>query len=372
MKLVNSTTFQVIFQFILVLAFATRFVPLYILLFVLTLGLVGKNLNLFSHLGKRAKIIIYLYATIVVLMVSLKFFFQPIVLAQSVLVLFSIVPALILTKNLKIFVKASSFLIYVYQIFSIAFSYFYGLDQFPGVIPFEHLIPGVSSNGIPSYLILLQVNYSIGYYLLKNNVNLLSTILTLGVAILGFGRGSILAAFLILLTSFIFWIFKKSGFRALVYTMLFYILIAFLIFNYQFQIVQFLDANTKLSAGLVDDSRVQMIHDYLGKLDFVTFLFGADYSNTSIVNLYGGNPHNSFIRAHHLFGLFYVVFLVVLPFVTIFKRDAVIDILYFCCLFLILYFRIFSEPIIFPTIFDFYYWCPLLLILRLPNKRNIL
>lgn len=370
MKLVNSVTYHFLFQLTLILAFATQSPLIYLILLILTGALVAKNINLVAGLDRSARVIIYSYATIVTLSVAIKFFFQPIILAQTILVVFSIIPALILTKNLRVFVKASGISIYFYQIFTIAYSFIHGLEQFPVVVPFENLIPGSSANGITSYLILLQVNYSICYYLYKNKIDLISPLFTLGVALLGFGRGSILAAMLIVVVSLFFWIFKKKGMRIFGYLTLIFLFIFFIFLKYQTQIAEFLVANTKLSAGLVDDSRAQILRDYIQKINFLTFFVGTDYSNTSIVNLYGGNPHNSFIRAHHIFGLPYLLFVVFIPALVIFKRELLLDILFFGALFLVLYFRIFSEPIIFPTIFDFFYWTPLIIILRLSNSYN--
>jgi hypothetical protein len=62
-------------------------------------------------------------------------------------------------------------------------------------------------------------------------------------------------------------------------------------------------AGTRLIHGFEDDTRSAMISEYFQELDARGLVFGQSYDTSGLIMSYGGNPHNSFIRAHHLFGI---------------------------------------------------------------------
>lgn len=72
---------------------------------------------------------------------------------------------------------------------------------------------------------------------------------------------------------------------------------------------------SKFSGGVLDSHCGNMLVDYLGKLDVWSLLFGMDYSGTSINNIYGGNPHNSYIRIHSYYGFFGLLIVALSPLV---------------------------------------------------------
>jgi hypothetical protein len=69
--------------------------------------------------------------------------------------------------------------------------------------PLGAIIPWVSTNGIPATIIVLQIAYSISYYLKYNRLPLLSAIFTLIIAVFGLGRGSMIVGFAILIFTLI-------------------------------------------------------------------------------------------------------------------------------------------------------------------------
>ena len=78
--------------------------------------------------------------------------------------------------------------------------------------PLGELIPGSSTNGLPSYLIVLQIALSISVFLEKNNLPVLSALATLIVAVFGLGRGSMIVALLIVSFSlFVNYFVAKHG-----------------------------------------------------------------------------------------------------------------------------------------------------------------
>lgn len=247
--------------------------------------------------------------------------------------------------------------------------------------PLGELIPGSSTNGLPSYLIVLQVALSISVFLEKNRLPVLSALATLVVAIFGLGRGSIIVALLILLFSIFANIFvdREAAGRKFFGRLFvgFVVLIAVLgAAGYigDFGVLDDWIEGSKFSAGVLDPYRGQMLNDYMGKLDTWSLLFGTDYSGTSINAAYGGNPHNSYIRLHSYYGIFGLLLVALSPF-AIFatnKRFACKSVVFFLILFVLI--RAVSEPILFPTLLDFFYALYFLVFWRhapsrLPRRR---
>jgi hypothetical protein len=103
------------------------------------------------------------------------------------------------------------------------------------------------------------------------------------------------------------------------------------------------------------DLKFHMLHSVeLEKNSFV--INGANYDETIIDRELNGNPHNSFIRAHHNYGLLYVIFILSTIFLCIFTNQSFKKIILYGSIMLVLVFRIWTEPILFPTILDFYFF----------------
>lgn len=228
--------------------------------------------------------------------------------------------------------------------------------------PLGELIPGSSTNGLPSYLIVVQIALSISVFLEKNKLPILSALATLVVAMFGLGRGSIVVAFLVLLFSFfVNYFVVASGAKKNILVRLFlgivFLSVVLGVVGYAgyFGLMDEWVEGSKFSAGVLDPHRGYMLADYLGKLDAWSLLFGADYSGTSIENIYGGNPHNSYIRLHSYYGIFGLLVVVLSPF-AIFATNK-----NFACkrvvfvLVLLVLIRAVTEPILFPTLLDFFY-----------------
>ncbi len=227
--------------------------------------------------------------------------------------------------------------------------------------PMGEIFPGSSTNGLPSYLIVLQVALSLSIFLEKNRLPIMSPLATFIVALFGLGRGSIIVAFLILVFSVITnFLVGRKGVE--LYTR---VILGFIVLSSCLAIVEFfylkgalgeLIANSKFGAGVLDVYRGYMVEDYLGKLDFWSFLFGTDYSGTSIDSSYGGNPHNSYIRLHSFYGIWGVLLVLFSPmFILIANKNTAHKLVTFCLLLLVLM-RAISEPILFPALLDFFYF----------------
>jgi hypothetical protein len=240
--------------------------------------------------------------------------------------------------------------------------------------PLGAIIPGASTNGLPSYLIVVQISYSLIFYLKKNRLPVISSIATLIVAIFGLGRASMIVAALILLFSiFTNAITSKSDrkilFRSAAIATLPLVLYLYESHNYIFIFVEQLIQGSKFSASVMDDARKVQIDDYFNKLDAWRFLFGADYSNTSINQYFGGKPDNSYIRLHAYFGIsgFFLVMisLLLIAISDRLKTQKIIALILISMSLL----RATTEAIFFPSVLDFFYFLYLFIFFRFSKKR---
>lgn len=246
-------------------------------------------------------------------------------------------------------------LIFIVAVISIFYILIYYRDS---PEPFGAIIEGASTNGIPSYLIVFQITFSLVTYLARGRLPLISPLITLMVAFFGIGRGSLIIAGAIVAASLFFNLFLKknnAGIKRVLLRLLF-ILITFAIIIYSEEIQLLFNDHTKLKEGLIDMYRMEILDQYLSKINIVTLLFGADYSGTVIASEYDGNPHISYIRTHAYFGLLGLVLVFSSPLYIIFSKKCVIDKLIFLCFVILLLLRALSEPILFPTLLDIFYF----------------
>jgi hypothetical protein len=227
--------------------------------------------------------------------------------------------------------------------------------------PLEGLIPGTSTNGIPSYLIVVQIAYSLLFFMSYKRLPILSAIATFVVAIYGLGRGSMIVGALIFSFSiFINFANSKLDRNVAIFITIFFIL-PFILFyldvNHDsfFFITQDLIDGSKFKGGVIDEHRVNMIADYLNKIDLWSFILGTDYTGTSIEKFYGGNPHNSYLRAHSFYGLAGLI-CIFIPIILVIgsSRLKVEKIITLILIFFALL-RATTEPIFFPSVLDFFY-----------------
>ena len=229
--------------------------------------------------------------------------------------------------------------------------------------PFGEVIPGSSTNGIPSYLVVLQIALSLAIFLESKKLPVWSPIFTLVVAVFGLGRGSIVVAGMILFSSILINFSLKEMTIitrfSIISNCVLVIFLTLVVFGYYFDNGPFLDNlidQSKFSEGLLDPYRWQIFDEYLNKLDYLSFLFGSDYSGTVIVSRYEGNPHISYIRTHAFFGLFGLLFVVSSPLLIIMSNKKLLYKVVFLYFVLLALIRALSEPLFFPTLLDFLYF----------------
>lgn len=243
--------------------------------------------------------------------------------------------------------------------------------------PLGEIIPGSSTNGLPSYLIVLQVALAIAVVIEVGYLPVLPAIATFVIAVLGLGRGSIVVAALILAFTCIFNVFFGQGlwsskiFRRWIIV---WLSGAFIFCGYLWQagIFNLQPIEAKWAAmGLSDPHRASMLDDYMGKLDGWSVLFGTDYFGTSIDALYGGNPHNSYIRLHSYYGIVGLCLVLLSPLVILAANKSALVKYAALVLVLLVLLRATTEPILFPTALDFLYCLYFFIFWRYAPPRGI-
>ncbi|PJJ78981.1 hypothetical protein CLV77_3140 [Brevirhabdus pacifica] len=235
------------------------------------------------------------------------------------------------------------------------------------ILPLDYMVKDASSNAITLFLVLVQAVYGVVLYHQKRSVPLVTPVVTLYIAIEGYGRGSLLAALVLVLLSVAFYGFtQRSMKRRLIMVAAVGVVSALFFLRFYDLAVWYLANATKLSAGLVDYARAEMWEAYVDKLDFLSILIGADFELTVIEATYNGNPHSSLIRAHHFFGLPYLVLIlflcVAIPLSTRGAGARLLNTVFY----LVILMRIVSEPSLFPTPLDLFFYLGLFTMMSSP------
>jgi hypothetical protein len=272
--------------------------------------------------------------------------------AYYLLIVLSFLCAYIMTRDLDMYLVSSRYSLYFIQLAILIFLYFSGLNDFP----LENIIPDSSSNGVTSYLIILQANYCIANYFLRRKTGWASSLVSLFICIVGYGRGSILAAGMLTILCIFFSLLVRNRKSILVDIIFAFIVIISFFYFFGEEIYLLLESYTKIGSGLYDEARAQILTEYLNKIDIFSLIFGADYSGTSIESEFYGNPHISFIRAHHFFGFPYLILIFLMPIYLICKKNPGSIQTFGYAVLLVIMFRSLTEPILFPTFFDFFYF----------------
>jgi hypothetical protein len=227
--------------------------------------------------------------------------------------------------------------------------------------PLGSILPWASTNGIPSYLIVVQIGYSIAYYLENNKLPLLSCVITLCVAVVGLGRGSMLISLFILNLTLLFNLFISQSLRQkilngwiLCFITLFLIAIKYKNWSIGDELI-FMYDESKFASGFIDEHRLLMLKDYFGKIDGVALILGSSYDGTSIDDYYGGNPHNSFIRLHSFYGSTALFGLIVPLIIVLVSNRVLMQKVIVLILIALALLRATTEPIFFPSTLDFFY-----------------
>ena len=226
--------------------------------------------------------------------------------------------------------------------------------------PFGMVIEGSSTNGIPAYLIVLQIGLSLCTYAATARLPVLTPFITGAVAFYGNGRGSLVVAGLIIAVTFVLNLMPSGGRPSRLSWRLFFVLaaaaagVALALYGDEF--LELVTRYTKLSVGLVDTNRLEIWDHYAARINPYTFFMGADYAGTVIDYQYRGNPHIAYIRTHSFFGLAVTLLAMLSPLLVLFVRKTLSAKLVFFSLIGLAALRATSEPIFFPTLLDLFYF----------------
>ncbi len=238
--------------------------------------------------------------------------------------------------------------------------------------PFGQVIEGSSTNGIPTYLIVVQIGLILSNYVAWRQIPIISPILTGAVAFFGNGRGSLVVAGLIIIACILFNLALMrtlSRARQLIFVLFLMMIVIGIVWQGD-ELFDMLINYTKLSVGLEDSNRIEIFKQYVEKLNLWTFLTGADYTGTVIDYEYMGNPHIAYIRTHSFFGLPITLLALFSPLFVLFSSKSLGAKMVFLCFIALAALRAVSEPIFFPTLLDFFYFCYFFLFFRYaPDSR---
>jgi hypothetical protein len=224
--------------------------------------------------------------------------------------------------------------------------------------PFGMVIEGSSTNAIPSYLIIIQIGLSLAFFLVRQRLPVWPTLATFAVAFFGNGRGSLVVAGLMILVTLgvnLFAFGRATRWQRFAFVLCM-LLLSVVMLQHGEELFELLTAYTKLSVGLVDANRLEIWEQYAAKIDPVSLFVGADYAGTVIESEYDGNPHIAYIRTHAFFGLPLTALALLSPVVVLFVRRAWSHRAVFFGFVGLAALRAASEPLLFPTLLDFFYF----------------
>ena len=251
-----------------------------------------------------------------------------------------------------------TFRAFQYQnIFLVTLGLIYNYDDLD---PLGSIIPWVSRNGITSVLLVCQIAFCFVSYLYNKKFPLLSLVLVVILCFYGSGRGSIIVSVLLLLFGAILNVINSKSFKLKIFALIFISGLFFFLISNSETIIMLENIEeglnkTQFGQGFTDEARTGMMDEYLSKLNFYNSFMGASYKDTSIEKSFANNPHNSFIRLHSYYGIFgIVILLMVLGSILIANKNKSVK-FSLLVLLLLLLFRAYTEPILFPSPLDFFF-----------------
>lgn len=260
---------------------------------------------------------------------------------QPLFYLIVMISAFIVGKLLVVegvFFRVSVISFWSASIFILVVSLASGFDRDSYDQVFEH----ASRNRLGAYLVITAVSAAIACYWERGRVVVYPSVIALLLSLPLYGRASIISSFMFFAVSII----ARFGLRGAILLQPFFILIV--VAFQHWGIWEALISETNLSRG-IESPRTQMAIGYMANLDLAGFFLGAPMGDIELINQYNGNPHNSFVRLHSLYGVFPIV---VILFFFLRRRHAGWPRLFLlsCCA--ILVFRISLDTIAFGDYLD--------------------
>lgn len=256
--------------------------------------------------------------------------------------------ALFATRNHVVYKRASFVVLALAQAIIIGFFVVRGTTGFP----LDEMLAQTSSNGITSIIICLQINLCVANMLVSRKLSFLTASITLYICIIGYGRGSILAAGLIWAVTAAYASAALGRSTRLIVGALLVATIAYVGITSYYTIFDFIESNTKVGSGLYDDARATINQEYWSRMTGIYIIIGASFDGSIVERFFNGNPHNSYIRGHHYLGLAYILIMTAMAVRPLLTNMAIGLKGYHALMMGILLFRVSTEPILFPTPLD--------------------
>jgi hypothetical protein len=237
-------------------------------------------------------------------------------------------------------------------------------------IYFKHILAGDMPNeilvgGSRNVLsIILLFNLSLLHYIEctnKKNPSLFPSVLLAIISLWAIGRTGILVSlsyfFIVLYLRMNLLSTKVKYFVVCMLVCIICFLIYYFFYDLEILFNSSFEAFFKKGVNYGEDPRNDMLWHYLSKIDFFNFFFGYDYMNDAYYEAWEFNPHNSFIRLHSSFGIFFFISmcLIVYRLFNLFRRFFLFFII---VIFLLL--RAWIDAILFWGYYDFIFFSLLL------------
>lgn len=239
------------------------------------------------------------------------------------------------------------------------FSWYLYCLLFVGYSPVDanNYLYGASRNHVSFLLIISLILYYSTYIYQNKKFSLIPVILMVPASVQLYGRSGILVSVFIFLVVVSYRVFGYRKREDVLWGMALLIL-GFIFFSFLFLVFSGNDMDGFLPGGFgdgLDSPRWAMAIEYFRSLNISAFGFGSNLDNLPLISEYNGNPHNSYIVGHSIFGIFFVAFvvfsfsMVVLKLIFGFSRKRVALTL----LFLALALRASSDSLFFYSAFDY-------------------
>ena len=349
----NKVINEIIFQLLLIFSFASANYYIYsitISFFLIRYAFVKSK----AFIEISTSFFFAIFLILVLISISIKTFIDPFLFFKSSFSIIGVLAAAFFVKDINTHYISSAWALMLWQSFVLLNIFYYGFENFPAENPVEKIFIGKSGNGVTSYTVVLQIHFFIFHVFYKHKkdkILYISIIFTLLISASTYARGSLSSA--LMLVFFTFFIYKFSK-----YFLVFCTVVSFMLFNNvnSDEINDFYLRNSKFSQGFKDNNREIIVTEYLNKIDFTSFFIGADFEGTIVKTEFNGNPHNTFVRAHQHYGIFYLLFIFLYTIYSVLYIKKIRRALIFIILLAILIFRAWTETVFFPTIFDFYFF----------------
>lgn len=206
---------------------------------------------------------------------------------------------------------------------------------------------GLSRNHGGGVLTTLTCFFCFSYFFTQKKVPFIVPLLVVWPIFLCSGRSSLAASLILAISCFIFRNNIKSSLIFIVLLIGAAVYFKDIIYEY-YTLSRFAVDGTYSERELIWKS-------YFDHINFIDTFLGPDTTNYPIINLYNGNPHNTFLNMHRRFGLVTCIYFLYLLLATIMKYIKKYPLI-ITCLICVLCFRAFYDSVFFIGRLDFLFY----------------